>query len=109
MLINLGYHVETVESSPQAVRAFQNAKKSKQPFDAVILDLTIPGSQGGKATLKEIRKIDPAVKAIVSSGYSNDPVMADYEKYGFQGVLVKPYKTRHLGAVLKKVLGWKSG
>jgi DNA-binding NarL/FixJ family response regulator len=62
---------------------------------------------GGKETIQRIREIDPSVKAIVSSGYSNDPIMAEYEKYGFKGVIAKPYKINELSETLSKVITGK--
>jgi len=107
MLTEIGYEAELSSRSADTLHLFEQAIKSGCPFDAVILDLTVPGDKGGVETLKVLRKIDPKVKAIVSSGYSNDPVMARHKKYGFNGVLVKPYKTRHLGEVLKRVMAEK--
>jgi len=66
--------------------------------------LTVPGGMGGKEAIEEIRKIDPGVKAVVSSGYSDDPVMADYQDYGFSGVIAKPYRLAELSRVLNNVL-----
>ena len=68
------------------------------------MDLTIPGGMGGKETVIEIFKIDPEAKVIVSSGYSNDPVMSDYKSYGFSGVVSKPFKMQELSSVLNKIL-----
>ena len=75
-----------------------------QPFDAVIMDLTIPGGMGGKEAIKRLLEIDPEVKAIVSSGYSNDPIMADFKKYGFCGVVAKPYTLEELGEALSVLI-----
>ena len=75
-----------------------------QPFNAVILDLTVPGGMGGKETVKELLKIDPGANVIVSSGYSNDPIMAEYNKHGFKGIVAKPYKLRELSEVVNKVI-----
>ena len=75
-----------------------------EPYDAVILDITIPGGMGGKEVIGRLRDYDPEVKAIVSSGYSNDEVMAEYEAHGFVGMLNKPFKIAALSQVLKKVL-----
>lgn len=66
------------------------------PFDVVIMDLTVPGGMGGKEAVKQILAIDPKAKVIVSSGYSNDPVMSDYQKYGFCNVVTKPFKMEEL-------------
>ena len=74
----------------------------------MILDLTVPGGLGGKETMAQLRKIAPGVKAIVSSGYSEDPIMAEFEKYGFRGIIAKPYKVPDLGKVLHEVILGKS-
>ncbi len=103
-LLRLGYDVEAVTDGATAVTAYKKAMEEGNSFDAVIMDLTIPGGVGGKETLARIRRIDPLVKAIVSSGYSNDPVMADYESYGFCGRVAKPYKVRELAEVVGSVL-----
>jgi DNA-binding NarL/FixJ family response regulator len=68
------------------------------------MDITVPGGMGGKDAVTLLRKIDPSVKAIVSSGYSNDSILADFRSYGFSGVLVKPYQVQELGAALSAVL-----
>ncbi len=70
----------------------------------VIIDLTIPGGMGGKEAMERLLDIDPRVNAIVSSGYSNDPVMAEYDSYGFKGVVCKPYKTEELGKTVQEVM-----
>jgi len=100
----LGYEGEFVRDGAEAVERYERAKELGQPFDAVILDLTIPGGLGGKETVQKLRDIDPQVKAIVSSGYSHDPVMADFRKYGFEGVVAKPYKIEELRKVLYNVI-----
>ena len=73
-------------------------------FDVVILDLTVPGGMGGRETMEKLLKIDPAVKAIVCSGYSNDPIMTEYAKYGFRGVIAKPYEPEELGKTLCRII-----
>ena len=103
MLDKLGYEVFTVEDGEEALTLYQEAKEDGRPIDVVIMDLTIRGGMGGVETMTKLQEIDPDVIAIVSSGYSNDPVMSDYKDYGFSGVLTKPYKTKELGGVLKKV------
>ncbi|MBU0569059.1 response regulator [bacterium] len=100
----LGYEVEFAKNGHEAIKLYKKAEESKQPFDLVIMDLTIPGGMGGKEAIGKLKEIYPGVKAIVFSGYSNDPVMADPEKYGFCGVLPKPYKIKEMGEVLHKVL-----
>jgi len=104
MLSRLGYEADFSTDGSQAIEKFVKAKETNQPFAAVILDLTIPGGMGGKEAIKELLKIDLQVKAIVSSGYSDDPIMADFQEYGFAGVIAKPYKVAELGKVLNKVL-----
>ncbi len=104
MLHHLGYETTVARDGPEAVELFSQAVNSDQPFQAVILDLTIQGGWGGVETIKVLRKIDPEVKAIVASGYSNDPVMADYWRYGFSGVIRKPFRIEELGKIVHAVL-----
>jgi two-component system cell cycle sensor histidine kinase/response regulator CckA len=104
MLEILGYEVEFAKDGAEAIELYKKAKESAHPFDAIILDLTVPGGMGGKETVQELIEIDPEAKAIVSSGYSTDPVMADFKKYGFGAVVAKPYKIKELGEALHKVI-----
>jgi PAS domain S-box-containing protein len=103
MLQSLGCEVALARDGVEAIRMYRESKSLNRPFDVVIMDLTIPGGMGGKEAIRHLLEIDPQVKAIVSSGYSNDPVMADYRKYGFAGVVSKPYTMREISAVLCKV------
>ncbi|MFH1581617.1 MAG: response regulator [Pseudomonadota bacterium] len=104
MIEALGYEAEFAKDGAEAIELYKKAKESAQPFDAIIMDLTIPGGMGGKETIQKLIEIDPETKAIVSSGYSNDPIMADYRKYGFRGVIAKPYKLKELSEILYKVI-----
>jgi PAS domain S-box-containing protein len=104
VLKRLGYQVQFAADGERAIELYQQARTAGQPFDAVIMDLTVPGGMGGRDALIKILAIDPEVKAIVSSGYSNDPIMADYQKYGFRGVVTKPYRIKDLGETLHNVL-----
>ena len=104
ILKGLGYEVAVARDGAEAIALVEKAKESMTPYDAVILDLTIPAGMGGKETMKILLQKDPQVKAIVSSGYSNDPVMAAYRDYGFKAVVKKPYRVRDLGNVLRDLL-----
>jgi two-component system, cell cycle sensor histidine kinase and response regulator CckA len=96
MLAHLGYEVVEAPDGESALAFFREAMAQDRPFDGVILDLTVPGKMGGRETISRLLTMDPGVKAIVSSGYSNDPVMADFKKYGFSGVVPKPYSMEKL-------------
>lgn len=104
MLRYMGYGVEFAKDGAEAIELYINAKESGKPFDVVIMDLTVSGGMGGKEAIGKLLEIDPAVKAIVSSGYSNDPVMADFRGYGFQGVVNKPCGLKELGEAMNKIL-----
>jgi nitrogen-specific signal transduction histidine kinase/CheY-like chemotaxis protein len=104
MLELIGFDVETVANGGDAVAAYAAAWGTEQPFRAVILDLTVPGGKGGLEAIIELRAIHADVKAIVSSGYSNDPVMSDPGRYGFQGIIAKPYRLDDLRRVIDEVL-----
>ena len=101
----LGYDVMFAKDGSEAIDLYRKEKAANAPFDAVILDLSIPDGMGGKETIRQLREFDPAVKAIVSSGYSNDPVVVDYAGYGFSAKLSKPYKINDMKAILEEVLG----
>lgn len=108
MLRHLGYTVEVAIDGHEAIRKYEAARESRDPFDVVILDLTVPGGMGGKETIQRLREIDPHVKAIVSSGYSQDPVLSDFEKHGFDGVVPKPYKIAGLSEAVHTVMKTRS-
>ena len=100
----LGFEVSLARDGAEAIAIYQREQQAGRKIDTVILDLTIPGGMGGKEAIRELRRIDPEAKAIVSSGYSDDPVMAEYEKHGFAGVLRKPYTLDAMTALLKTIL-----
>jgi PAS domain S-box-containing protein len=104
MLEKLGYEPEFAEDGDEAIRMVKGAKEAKKPYDAVILDLTIPGGIGGKEAIQKLVEIDPEIKAIVSSGYSDDPILANFREYGFKGMLPKPFELSSLGKMLHEVL-----
>ena len=105
MLKLSGFSAETALDGKIAIEKYKKAMESGEPFDIVIMDLTIPGGVGGEEAIKEILAIDKDAKAIVSSGYSHDPIMAQFEKYGFKGVVAKPYTMSKLQKVIKQILG----
>lgn len=105
LLQTLDYDIEFAETGEEAIRLYREAMETGELFHAVILDLVIPNGMGGKECIRELREIDPNVRAIVSSGYSNDPVMANHRDYGFQGVLPKPYQLQKLSETLERVRG----
>ncbi len=100
----IGYEVALAQDGEDAVRAYMDAINSARPFDAVILDLTVQGGMGGKDALMRLIDIDPKVKAIVSSGYSRDPVMSEFGNFGFKGAIAKPFKIGELNEKLSKAL-----
>lgn len=104
MLKVIGYEVSLVQNGTEALKSYQEAKEAGRAFDAVIMDLTIPGDAGGKETIQRLLTFDPQVKAIVSSGFSNDPIMSTFKKHGFSGVVTKPYKMEELADVLQTLL-----
>jgi two-component system cell cycle sensor histidine kinase/response regulator CckA len=109
MLSSIGYDVVLAREGSDAIAMYKKALQSGKPFDAVILDLTVPGGMGGKEAAKKVLEIDPNAKVIVSSGYSNDPVMSEFKKYGFVGLLEKPYRMQKLRDTLLKVIETRSG
>lgn len=104
MLKILGYDVEFAKEGKEAVELYKAAMGEGRRFDAVILDLTVPGGMGGKETLQRLLEIDPGIKAIVSSGYSQDPIMSDFRKFGFCGVIAKPYMVSEFSSIVSRIL-----
>ncbi|MFH2203479.1 MAG: PAS domain S-box protein [Elusimicrobiota bacterium] len=100
----LGYTAYTAADGSKALSAWRKAKKAGQPFRAAIMDLTIPGGMGGEEAIKKLRRTDRAAVVIVSSGYANAPILANYGDYGFADVLVKPYRIGDVSKVLSRAL-----
>jgi len=103
MIKFLGYNVTTCADGEEAIALYNSSKEAGKPFLTVIMDLTIPCGMGGKDAAQQILRIDPNARLIVSSGYSDDPVMADHKKYGFHAILPKPYRIPDLAMVLAEL------
>jgi signal transduction histidine kinase/CheY-like chemotaxis protein len=104
MLKRLGYEVESAGDGAEAIVLFEKAQSSGRGFDAVLLDLTVPGGTGGMDVVTKLREISPSAKLIVSSGYSDAPVMSEFRKYGFDEMIPKPWTAAQISDVLKRVL-----
>jgi PAS domain S-box-containing protein len=104
MLSHLGCEVAKAASVDEGIKCFEKARAEGRPFTAIILDLTMPGDMPGHKAIKEFLRVDPDAKVIVSSGYSNDPVMSNFREYGFSGVLAKPYMLQQLSDTLHRVM-----
>jgi len=104
LLNRLGYNVIITSEGKEFLKVYRNMIDSQKEISCVIMDLTISGGMGGKETIKNLREFDEDVKVIVSSGYSNDPIMANYMEYGFNGVLPKPFSINDLSNLLRRIL-----
>ncbi len=104
LLTLLGYDVATAKDGSECIEMYKAATESGQPFSVVIMDLTVPGGMGGKVAIQKLLEIDAKVKAIVSSGYSTDPIMSNYQHYGFKGIVPKPYNAVELSRVLQELI-----
>ena len=104
MLTELGYRVSLARDGAEAIELYTKAQEAGRPFDAIMLDLTVPGGIGGKEAIQRLFEIDPGVKAIVSSGYSDAPIMFEFRRYGFRGVIAKPYTIEDVSRALHRVL-----
>jgi CheY-like chemotaxis protein len=104
MLVHLGYDVRFAKDGFEAIDQYAEATRSGEPFDVVVADLTVRDGMGGRELVKQLHEIDPWVKAVISSGYSDDPVLYDFKKYGFMGVVAKPYKIDELCTVVDAVM-----
>ncbi|NQU15602.1 MAG: response regulator [Desulfobacteraceae bacterium] len=104
MLHRLGHETETVRDGNEAVEAYKKSLEASEPFDLVLLDLTVKGGPGGREAIRELLKLNPDVKAVVFSGYADDPVMSNCEEYGFRASLAKPFLKTSLEDALRKAL-----
>jgi|WetSurMetagenome_2_1015567.scaffolds.fasta_scaffold00008_34 PAS domain S-box-containing protein len=109
LLKSAGYEVHCASTGEETIVAYEHAFASTSPFNVVVMDLTIPGGMGGKETVEKILAIDPRARVVVSSGYSNDPVMANYRDYGFCGVIAKPFNIDDFLGVIRKSIERDAG
>jgi CheY-like chemotaxis protein len=100
----LGYDAFFAKEGASALKLYAEEKEAGKPFDLVILDLSIPDGMGGRETIEKLRSYDPDVKAVVSSGYANDPVILDFASYGFSGRLTKPYRINEMKTLLEDMI-----
>lgn len=108
MLSHFGYELEFASDGAEAIQSYAEAKRRGVPFDVVIMDLMVPGGMGGKEAIKKLLDIDPLARAIVSSGYSNDPIVAEFQSFGFCEAVAKPYRHEELREVLHRVISDKT-
>jgi len=108
MLAAIGYEVTSVADGEEAIGLYEQAMREGRPFHAVIMDLTVSGGMGGAEAMRRLRQMDPGVKAIISSGYSNDPLMADYRKHNFAAVVSKPYRLLDLSEAVRSAINLKA-
>lgn len=108
ILTTAGHEVVGVSSGKEAISAYRQALRSEKPFDLIIMDLTIPGGMGGKQAIGKVLELNPSAIVIVSSGYSNDPIMSNHSEYGFKGVLHKPFKANDLLDIVNNMLALSS-
>lgn len=104
LLMRIGFEVETAADGAAAVELYGAAQARGRRFDLAVMDLTVPGGMGGLAAMEKLKELDPHVRAIVSSGYSSDPVMSDHHAYGFAGMIPKPYRITDFAKVIRQVL-----
>jgi signal transduction histidine kinase/CheY-like chemotaxis protein len=104
MLTTLGYMVGFAEDGAEAIEMYRQAREAGEPYDVVVMDLTIPGGMGGQEAVQKLLEIDVSAKVIASSGYANLPIMGNFRSYGFCGVIAKPYSVEELSKVIKTVI-----
>lgn len=104
MLEYLGFDAVWVANGEEAVKEYTNPRNGEKGYDAIIMDLTIPGGMGGEEAVGAILAFDPAARVFVSSGYSNDPVMLNFRKHGFTGAIAKPFDLAAMQRILYSLL-----
>jgi len=104
LLKHLGYEVHTVNNGSEAIASFVRAHEENRPFDALILDLIVPGDLGGQEVLQKLNAQGLSAKAIAASGFSNETIMSEYKRYGFCAMISKPYKIKELDEMIQKII-----
>lgn len=104
MLQFIGYNCNTAEDGKETIELYKAAMIAQSPYDAVVIDLTVPGGMGALETIKELHKLDLNVKAIVSTGYANDTIISNYQEFGFKGYILKPFKVDELSRLINAVI-----
>ncbi len=104
LLTTQGYEVVCVNDGKEAVDCYREAMNTPRPFNAVILDLSVASGMGGEETMRELLEVDPRVRAVVSSGFANDPAMINFKQHGFAAKVAKPYRVEELDAALRSLL-----
>ncbi len=104
MLELYGHQTMSARDGAKAIEIYCHALEEGTPFDVVIMDLTVPGGMGGQEAISQLRNIDPHIRAVVSSGYANDPIISNFERFGFSGVVIKPYRFDELIKVINQVV-----
>jgi CheY-like chemotaxis protein len=100
----LGYDATFVRDGVAAIEIYSREKTNGRPFDLVILDLTVPDGMGGKEAFEKLRKVDPTVKVVISSGFTDDPMMAEFATFGLDGILAKPYRINDIKVLLERMI-----
>ena len=104
ILTHLGYEVDLAANGADALAMYAEARTAGRPYRATLMDLTVPGGMGGEQAMAELLKIDPDARAIVSTGYSTDPIATDFRLHGFRGTIMKPYEIVQLSHAVSRVL-----
>ena len=104
ILTILGYQISLASNGEEAINLCRTLANEGGNFSVAVLDLTIPGGKGGKETIKELKKIDPNIKSIAVSGYTNDPILIKHKEYGFDAVVTKPFKVHDLSSIIQKLV-----
>lgn len=100
----LGYEVMFARDGAAAIELYRQEREKGKPFDLVILDLSVPDGVGGKEAFEKLHALDPAAKIVISSGFTNDPMLTDYASFGLNGVLAKPYRITEIKALLENMI-----